>query len=137
MSPFWRVFGATLLSIAALVIITLAQQFTSILTEVRQDLNRMHEARAELARKEELAAVLKDCQAAANGVAALRERSLLLEQQIRASEEERKQLSHELHELRERLAEMVGRQSAAVRSADTGATVNALRELGRPRGCAK
>jgi heme exporter protein D len=57
-SPFWRVFGAALLSIAALVIITLIQQFSSILTEVCQDLNRMHEARAELARKEEVAAVL-------------------------------------------------------------------------------
>lgn len=111
-SLFLRLFGGTLLSIAALVVITLTQQFSSILTEVRQDLNRMHESRGDLARKEEVAAALKDLQAAASGIAALRERSLLLEQQLRAAEEDRKQLARDLRELRERLAVSAGRQNA-------------------------
>src|SRR5260370_38848643 len=36
-SVFWRVFGATLLSIAALVGITLCQHFNSSLSELRSD----------------------------------------------------------------------------------------------------
>ncbi len=110
LSPFWRIFGATLLSIAALVTITVVQQFASILTEVRQDLNRLYESRGELARKDEVGAARKDVEAAASGLAALRERSLLLEQQLRAAGEERKQLARELQELREWRAEVAGRR---------------------------
>lgn len=111
-SLFWRVFGGTLLSIAALVIITLTQQFANILTEVRQDLNRMHESRGGLARREELDMILKELQAGATGIAGLRERSLRLEQQLTAAEAEGGQLARELHDLRARLAEVVGRLNA-------------------------
>ncbi len=106
---FWRVFGGSLVSIGALVAITLAQQFTSILTEVRQDLHRMHESRGELVRREEVVATAREIQANSSGVASLRERSLILEQQLRAAEADRGQLARELHELRERVAEVVGR----------------------------
>jgi hypothetical protein len=109
------------ISIAALVTVTLTQQFSSILTEVRQDLNRMHESRGDLARKEELAIILKNLQADASGLAALRERALLLEQQLKGGEEERKQLAREVRDLRERLAEAVGRQRAFGPADATGA----------------
>ncbi len=109
---FWRIFGATLVSIAALVTITLAQQFASILTEVRRDLNRLYESRGELARKDEVDAARKDVEAAASSLVALRERTLLLEQQLRAAGEERKQLARELQELREWRAGVAGRRGA-------------------------
>jgi hypothetical protein len=111
-SPLWRVFGGTLLSIAALVTVTLNQQFAGILTEFRQDINRMHESLGELARKEEMSAALKDAQATASSLSALRERTSFLEQRVRGGEDERKSLTRDLHGLRERLAEMAGRQSA-------------------------
>jgi DNA repair exonuclease SbcCD ATPase subunit len=118
-SQLWRIFGGTLLSIAALVTITLTQQFAGILTEVRQDINRMHEAVGELVRKEELSAALKDAQATASSLSALRERTSFLEQRLREAEDDRKSLTRDLHELRERLAEMAGRQSAAAEAKGT------------------
>jgi hypothetical protein len=60
-------------------------------------------------------------------MAALRERSLLLEQQLRATEEDRKQLASELRELCERLAEMVGQLGETPRPADVGAESRAGR----------
>ncbi len=46
LSIFWRVFGGTILSIAALVVITLFNNVTSTLAELRSDLNKANEARA-------------------------------------------------------------------------------------------
>jgi hypothetical protein len=85
-----------------------SQQFSNILTEVRQDLNRILEPRGELARKEEVDSAFKDLQSVANGQTALRERCLFLEQQLTVAEEVRKQLASEVSELRERLAVAVG-----------------------------
>jgi hypothetical protein len=56
-------------------------------------------------------------------MAALRERSLLLEQELRSAEEERKQLVRELQELREWRAEVAGRR----------ATLSPPAMLGEPR----
>ena len=52
-SVFWRVFGGTILSIVALVVITVYQQFSSSLAELRNDMIRSNEARAELLKKDE------------------------------------------------------------------------------------
>jgi archaellum component FlaC len=46
MSLFWRVFGGTILSIAALVIITLFNNVTSTITDLRSELVRANDARA-------------------------------------------------------------------------------------------
>ena len=53
LSIFWRVFGGTLLSIAALVVITVYNQFSTTLTDLRKELNQLYENRAELLRKDE------------------------------------------------------------------------------------
>lgn len=53
MSLFWRVFGGTILSIVALVTITLFNNMSSSITELRADISREREARAELVKKEE------------------------------------------------------------------------------------
>ncbi|MBX9584842.1 MAG: hypothetical protein K2X87_31445 [Gemmataceae bacterium] len=54
MSVFWRVFGGTILSIAALVSITLYNNLQSGITELRAELAREREATAGLAKKEDL-----------------------------------------------------------------------------------
>lgn len=52
-SLFWRVFGGTILSIAALISITLFNSMNSSITELRNELNREREARSELVKKDE------------------------------------------------------------------------------------
>ena len=51
---FWRIFGGTMLSIAALVCITVYQQFNNGINDLRKELSGEHEARADLVKKEEL-----------------------------------------------------------------------------------
>jgi hypothetical protein len=53
LSVFWRVFGGTILSIFALVAVTLYNNLQSNVTELRAELSRSNEARAELVKKEE------------------------------------------------------------------------------------
>jgi chromosome segregation ATPase len=52
-SVFWRVFGGTILSIVALVSITLFNNMSNSITELRADISREREARAELVKKDE------------------------------------------------------------------------------------
>jgi hypothetical protein len=54
MSVFWRVFGGTILSIVALVAITLYNNLSGSISELRNELSREREARAALAKKEDL-----------------------------------------------------------------------------------
>ncbi len=52
-SIFWRVFGGTILSIVALVSITLYNNMSSSVAELRAEISREREARAELVKKDE------------------------------------------------------------------------------------
>jgi uncharacterized phage infection (PIP) family protein YhgE len=47
LSIFWRVFGGTILSIAALVVITLFNNLTTTLADLRAEINKANEARAQ------------------------------------------------------------------------------------------
>jgi chromosome segregation ATPase len=111
MSLFWRVFGGTLLSIAALVIITVYNQVNTSLTDLRKELNQLYENRAELLRKDEFSArltsvwnSLKELQSANQNLAALNERAKLLDQQLerqtKSAEDERKDLCRRLEDQR-------------------------------------
>jgi DNA repair exonuclease SbcCD ATPase subunit len=53
MSMFWRVFGGTLLSIAALVVITLFNNLMTTISELRAEINKLNESRGDLVRKDE------------------------------------------------------------------------------------
>src|SRR5262249_15726421 len=53
-SMFWRVFGGTLLSIAALVCMTVYQQFSSSLSDLRAAVNHVNELQADVLKKDEL-----------------------------------------------------------------------------------
>jgi len=52
-SVFWRVFGGTILSIVALVAITLYNTMSTNISELRNEVSREREARAELVKKDE------------------------------------------------------------------------------------
>jgi methyl-accepting chemotaxis protein len=94
-SLFWRLFGGTLLSIAALVCITIYQQFNGALGEMRSNINRLTESRADLlsqndfnTRVASLWTNLKDVQSATGTVSALKEHSSLLDQQVKALQDQ-------------------------------------------------
>jgi len=59
MSLFWRVFGGTILSIVALVLITLYNNLQSSINELRAELSHEREARAALVKKDDVDARLK------------------------------------------------------------------------------
>jgi hypothetical protein len=125
-SLFWRIFGGTLLSIAALVLVTLYQQFTSSVTELRGDVVRLNEARGDLVKKDEfnsrLTTVwngLSDAKGAGAGVAGVREKQALQDQQIKQMADERKELVREVQQLRERVAKLEGRDAGVKPAAAT------------------
>jgi methyl-accepting chemotaxis protein len=94
-SLFWRLFGGTLLSIAALVCITIYQQFNAAMGEMRTNINRLTESRADLVslndfntRVAGMWTNIKDLQSAASALSALKEHSLLLDQQVKAMQDQ-------------------------------------------------
>jgi chromosome segregation ATPase len=56
-NQFWRIFGGTVMSIAALVAITLYNGMHSSIAELRADIAKLNEARVDAAKKEDLAAL--------------------------------------------------------------------------------
>jgi hypothetical protein len=151
-SLFWRIFGGTILSIVALVSVTLYQQLVGNLNELRNELNHINESRTELIKKEEMDTrltriwnTIRELQALEGTINAMKERSLVRDQQVKEEqqraamelkelqslretvtylkeramlhdqrmkeEDERKELVHELQNLRERLANLEGRQA--------------------------
>ena len=128
LSIFWRVFGGTLLSIAALVVVTMCQHFNNQLNDLRsdlthldqdlrKDLGRYGEAQGELVKKEDLSSrmrylwdTIQQLQGEKAAVTALKDRVATLQEQFRAGEEERKSLAREVQQLRERKAGEDGRR---------------------------
>jgi hypothetical protein len=120
LSLFWRVFGGTLLSIAALVVVTLYQQLSGSINELRADVVRLNEGRGDLVKKDEFNSRLtpvwnglSEAKGAGAGVAGVREKVLLQEQQLQQMQAEQKELLRELQLLRERVAKLEGREGSA------------------------
>jgi chaperonin cofactor prefoldin len=116
-SVFWKLFGGTLLSIAALVVVTVYQQVSGALAELRANHARVKDGLAELARKDELTqrtaslwASVKETNAE---VPALKTRAAQLEAQVRGLDQERKELQERLQKLSERVAKLEGRRAPA------------------------
>ncbi len=162
-SLFWRVFGGTILSIAALIAITLYNNQASSITELRAEVSRLSEARAESVKKEEfnsrtqamwdrmqqlqemrvtvttlkeqlsgyskdngnlktiqdkvahleqrLRTAEDDHKALAKTeltIMALEQKAMARDAQLKAVEDERKELNRQLQDLRERLAKVEG-----------------------------
>src|SRR5262249_50369147 len=118
-SVFWRVFGGTILSLVALAVVTLYNQTSSSIHDVRtelgylnkdlrKDMTRLSEGHADLVKKDEFSTRMrsvwdnmKELRSDNTVVTALKERTAALEQQIRAADEDRKELVRELQKLRE------------------------------------
>jgi hypothetical protein len=111
MSLFWQVFGGTIFSIVALVILTAYSQLTSAQTDLRRDLNQVQ---ADQVKKDELNIRLtvvwnsiKGLQSTNTSLLSLNERAKVLdgnvESQLRSAEEERKDLQHKVEDLSQRL----------------------------------
>jgi hypothetical protein len=115
----WRVFGGTVLSVLALVALTVYQQFSGALAdlrgelghlskEVRADLGRLSEAQGEAVKQDKFAAAMKyawdaikelrDDRAA---LTAVKERVSVLAETFKVSEEQQKELAREVQQLRE------------------------------------
>jgi chromosome segregation ATPase len=122
MPVFWRVFGGTVLSIAALILMTAYQNLTGTIAELRnelghlntdlhKELGRANEAQGELVKKEEansrLSSVwrgIKEMQDERKELDGLRERCQGLMAAFKSSEQERQRLAREVQGLREKQA---------------------------------
>jgi hypothetical protein len=115
-SWFWKIFGGTILSIVALVIVTAYTQVSSTLTDLRRDFSQMQEIRADFLKKDEFSSrlttlwgVIKELQTAQNSLATASERARLLdlqmEKQARTSEDDRRDLTRKLDEQRRAIAD--------------------------------
>jgi hypothetical protein len=125
---FWRVFGGTLLSIAALVCVTVYQQLTNQIadlrnelghlnTDLRKDVGRLSETHGDLVKKDEFSGRMrsvwdgiKELQSDRGALAALKERCAALAELHKAGEDERRRLARELQALREHQAGEQGRR---------------------------
>jgi chromosome segregation ATPase len=99
-SIWWRVFGGTVLSILALAVVTVYQQFSSSLADVRASINHLTEKDSDLVKKDEfnnrMTSVwtsMKELQANKETVSSLKEHLLLLEQHVK-DDDARKEAAH-------------------------------------------
>ncbi|HVK11689.1 MAG TPA: hypothetical protein VM597_23155 [Gemmataceae bacterium] len=108
LSLFWRVFGGTILSIVTLVGITIYNNLSSSISELRSELNRVNEARAELVKKEEFNARTQNVWDRVQSLQELKVTVTAREAQLKVADEERRELAKQLQDLRERLAKVEG-----------------------------
>lgn len=118
-SVFWRVFGGTILSITALMVINAYQTLANGIHEVRADVGRLREASADFTKKDEFntrtTKLWEEVKAAASvgaSVTVLTTKVTTLESHLAAAEHERRELTREILALRERLAKLEGQQEA-------------------------
>ena len=101
-SPFWRIFGATILSIVALAAVTLYQQLAGSLSEVRHELGQMTKKEEFVASRSKVWEKFFEIQKTTeHGDVVLADRWARLEQQLANMEAVRKEMLHELQWLRE------------------------------------
>jgi hypothetical protein len=113
-SIFWRVFGGTLLSISALVVMTVYQQFSGSINELRNNMDRLHETHADMLKKEEFNArsttIWNAITQVKDEVPAQKTRVTQLEVLVQSLQQERKELSIQVQALREKMAAIEARQ---------------------------
>jgi hypothetical protein len=99
----WRVFGGTVLSILALVGVTVYQQFSSAIADLRSSVVRLNETHADMLRKDEYSTrmtsvwnAVKGLQESQSTVTALKERSGVRDVQMKDFEDRRETMLKEL-----------------------------------------
>jgi len=144
LSMFWRVFGGTILSILALIAVTVYNNLQSNVTELRVELSRSNEARAELVKKEEFNArtqtmwdrlqALQELKATVSGlkeqvatygekqgdVKALRDQLAMIEQRLKSADEDHKALAKGAEAFIEAFANIYLEAVAAIRASIDG-----------------
>jgi TolA-binding protein len=111
MSLFWQVFGGTILSIVALVVLTAYNQLTSAQADLRRDMNQVQ---VDQVKKDELNTRLtvvwnsiKGLQGTSTSLVSLNEHAKILDgnigNQLRSAEEQHKDLQRKVEELSQRV----------------------------------
>jgi hypothetical protein len=136
---FWKVFGSTVLSISAMVVVTAYQslssdaaevrgEVTALNNEMRKEFGRLSEAQGELVKQDEFDTKMKctwtevnDLQEDKKELVALKEHCAALAKMQKESQEGRRQLAQELQSLREKRIQQEERRALT-------AEVSALRE---------
>jgi hypothetical protein len=119
-SIFWRVFGGTLLSIAALAVMTVYQQFSGSLNELRNNMDHLHETHVDMVKKEDFNArsttIWNALSQVKDEVPAQKTRVTQLEVLVQSLQQERKELSLQVQALREKVAAIEARQGLVPRT---------------------
>jgi septal ring factor EnvC (AmiA/AmiB activator) len=119
-SIFWRVFGGTLLSIVALLVVTAYQQVSGAIADLRGSISRIQEGQAEFVKKDDVnnrTTGLWTALREVNGqVPEMKTRTSQLEARLQAAEQDRKDLAEKVSRLTERLSRLEGQRSAPART---------------------
>jgi len=107
----WGV-GGTILSAVGFIAMILFEQYNSALTELHNDLKHFNETSSQFVKKESVQRYKEEMRECLKEMQASNSARTLLEQELRASEKAREEMSHELQGLRERLAFVEGLQTA-------------------------
>jgi DNA repair ATPase RecN len=115
-SLFWRIFGGTILSIVALVILTACQSVYSSIRDMQKDIAHLNEGKAEFVRADEYSAtrtkawermadIQKDISAQSMPISQLKDRVVQLEEQCKTLGSDRKDAQELSATLKERLTQ--------------------------------
>lgn len=116
-SLFWRVFGGTLLSIAAMVVVTAYQQLAGGINEVRSSMDQRAKKDEFYDHRTKVWDRLRQMEIAEEKVdQALQERCIRLEQQAKDAEQNRQEMVRELQWLREATVAALKERSALLES---------------------
>jgi hypothetical protein len=107
----WSI-GGTVLSGVGFIVLALFEQYNDSLTELRHDLKHFNEMSADLVKKEGLRRCMGRVKTCLKELEATHVARIQLQHELRANDQERKELNRELQRLRERLAMVEGRQAA-------------------------
>jgi septal ring factor EnvC (AmiA/AmiB activator) len=117
-SVFWRIFGGTILSIVAMLLVTVWQQMSSSVADLRNSVSHVQEAQADFIKKDDVYTRCNSLWTSVNTLSGqlpeIRTRSTQVEDQVRGIEREQKELLDRLQKLSERLAKLEGQHAVGV-----------------------
>jgi hypothetical protein len=117
LSLFWRVFGGTILSITALVAITLYQQLTGSIADLRSTLSHLSENQAEMIKKDDAQnrfnTVWSSLRDVETSLPALKTSLQQVESRLQSADAERKEQCQNLLTLHEKVAVLEAQAAAA------------------------
>jgi hypothetical protein len=109
---FWGM-GGTILSGVGFIALALFEQYNGMLSELRGDLKHFNETASEFVKRESFQRFRDQFKERMKEFEAANLSKVQMEQEMRASEKAREELAHELQRMRERVAYIEGRQTAA------------------------